>query len=372
MIKIGYFYQGKKEYIKELLCYDLIFLIDDDKYVNELIEYNKNIKIIKYVQEEFDILISENDDFRNIYARKKVVIGKFKEKKKRMKYIETFDIEEIFKEEKKEDIDFSIVMPNYNNEKWLRYSIESILNQTYKKWKLYIIDDISTDNSVSVIKKYKDSRIELIQNEIKLYNGGSRNVGILKAKKENPDGYILFIDSDDWWDNNNFLEDLNKFIEDDDVITYEYKYFMDNKIQPAGHFSYRNIDDMFMTKGIICACWCKAVKVDLIPLFSFNTLMEDRVHWYRTVNRIRSYEHFDRYQVYVWNKMNNNSVTTNKNQQYKGKWQTKIEWNNCAYRHIADMLDFLEEIEKPIWKDFIKDKIDSCKNKCNNNIFQQF
>ena len=328
--------------------------------------------VLKYNQENFDILIAENDNLRNIFANKKVVIGNFKEHKKKIHYIDSFDIDKIFEKVKKDDINFSIVIPNFNNEKWISKSIESVLNQTYKNWKMYVIDDISTDKSVEVIKKYKDERIELIENKIKLYNGGSRNIGILKAKEENPNGYILFIDSDDWWDNNNFLRDLNDFIEDEDLITYEYKWFINNKIDPAGHFSYENIDDMFMTKGICCACWCKAVKVDVIPLFSFNTLMEDRVHWYRTVNRINSYAHFSKYQVYVWNKMNFNSVTTNKKQIYDSKLQTKIEWDNCAYRHIADMLDFLNEVKKPQWKDFIKQKIDACKNNCNNNIFLQY
>lgn len=372
MTKIGYLYKGNKEYINKLLNYDLTLLIDDEKYVKELLKYNLNIKVLKYNQENFDILISENDNLKDIFANKKVVIGQFNNHKKKIHYIDSFDIDKIMEKVEHDNIDFSIVIPNFNNGKWIEKTIKSVLNQTYQNWKMYIIDDISTDNSVEVIKKYKDKRIELIQNKIKLYNGGSRNVGILKAKEENPDGYILFIDSDDWWDNNNFLQDLNNYIEDEDVITYEYKYFMENKIQPAGHFSYQNIDDMFMTKGICCACWCKAVKVEKIPLFSFNTLMEDRVQWYRTVNRISSYAHFNKYQVYVWNKMNFSSVTTNKNQKYIGKFQTKIEWDNCAYRHIADMLDLLDELKKPEWKDFIRQRIDSCKNKCINGIFEQY
>lgn len=371
-MKIAYYYQGDKKYIKELLDYDLTLLIDDEQYINELLKYNVDIKMIKYNQDSFDILIAENDNIKNIFANKKIVIGKFNEHKKKIHYLDNFDINKILEKVEHDDIDFSIVIPNYNNGEWIGKTIESVLNQTYQNWKMYIIDDISTDNSIEIINKYKDKRIELIQNKIKLYNGGSRNVGILKAKEENPDGYILFIDSDDWWDNNNFLRDLNNFIEDEDLITFEYKWFLENKIQSAGHFTYENIDDLFMVKGICVACWCKAVKVNIIPLFSFNTLMEDRVHWYRTVNSISSYAHFNKYPVYVWNKMNFNSVTTNKKQKYGSKLQTKIEWDNCAYRHIADMLDFLNEVKKPEWRDFIKQRIDSCKNKCNNNIFEQY
>lgn len=371
-MKIAYYYQGNKEYIESLLKFDLTILIDDERDVESLLKYNCKIKKIKYDNEYYDIVVSITDDLKNIHANKKVVISDHEEYNNKIYYYNGFDLNKILEKPKKEDITFSIVMPNYNNAGWIDKTIESILNQTYQNWKLYIIDDISTDNSIEVIKKYDDKRIELVQNEIKLYNGGSRNVGILKAKKENPEGYLLFIDSDDWWDNNNFLNDLNNFIDNEDLITFEYKWYMNNKIRPAGHFTYKNADDLFMTNGICCACWCKAVKVSLMPLFSFNTLMEDRVHWYRTMNRIKTYEHFDLYQVYVWNKMNSNSVTTEKEKKYGTDLQAPIEWNHCAYRHIADQLDLLNELTNEKWRTFIKNRIEQCKTKCNNNVFEQW
>lgn len=369
---LAYYYTGNKEYIDKLLDYDLTILIDDEKYVNELKIYNCNIKMIQYNNVCYDILVSETDNIKNILAIKKVVIGEFKDHKSKIQYIDKFNIQKILEKPQKRDIKFSIIIPNYNNGGWIDKTIESVLNQTYTNWEMYIIDDMSTDNSIEVINKYKDKRITLIQNEIKLYNGGSRNIGILKAKKSNPYGYILFLDSDDYWDNNNFLSDLNNFIDDEDLVTYEYKWYINNQIKSAGHFTYQNIDDLFMTKGICCACWCKAVKTELMPLFSFNTLMEDRVHWYRTVNRIETFSHFGNYQVYVWNKMNCGSVTTQKQQKYKGELQSPIEWSNCAFRHIADQLDLLNELTNEKWKDFIKQKIRTCQTKVNNNVFEQF
>ena len=49
-------------------------------------------------------------------------------------------------------------MPNYNKEKDLKKSINSVINQTYKFWKLYIIDDGSNDNSISILKKYEKKK----------------------------------------------------------------------------------------------------------------------------------------------------------------------------------------------------------------------
>lgn len=368
MIKIAYYFLGNTDYIEQLLNYDLTILIDNDDKIEDIIKYNKPIKIIKYDKECYDILISETDNIGNILARKKVVIGTGS--KHRVNYIDKFNIDEIFKKTSKKDIKFSIIVPNYNNADWIDKTIESVINQTYNNWEMYIIDDMSTDNSIEVINKYSDTRITLIENEIKLYNGGSRNVGILKTKKSNPDGYLLFIDSDDWLSNNKVLENLNNFIDDEDLITLQYEYYINNEIKPAGKCYYQNKDELFMTIGCMCAVWCKCFKVDVAPLFEFNTLMEDRNYHYRLINRINTYENYESI-THTWNKMNKKSVTSDKTQKYDSDLQTKIEWYNCSYRHVAGMLDLLNEIENPKWRKFIEKKINQCKHDIENGVYQQ-
>lgn len=370
-MKIAYYFRGEDKYLKQLLDYDLTILIDNADILYYLKDYNLPVKVIKFDNSYYDILISDIDDFKNISAYKKIAIGQFQDHKSKVHYLDDFDIEQILAPIEKEDIDFSIVVPNYNNGDWINRTIESVLNQTYKKWKMYIIDDISTDNSVDVIKSYKDDRIELIQNKIKLYNGGSRNVGILKAKEENPNGYLLFIDSDDWLANDKVLETINKFIEDEDLITLDYQYYMSGGIKKAGKHSYKNKDELFMTIGAMCAVWCKCFRVSVAPLFEFNTLMEDRNYHYRLINKIKTYANLGQI-THTWNKMNTKSITTDKWQKYNGDLQTKLEWNNCAYRHIAGMLDLLNEIEKPEWKMFIKKRIEECKQKVRNGVYEQY
>lgn len=370
MTKIGYYYQGNKGHIDKLLEYDATILIDDEKYVQELKEYNVNIKMKKYNNECYDILIAETDDIANITAIRKVAIGEYQSHKPKIKYIDKLDMAEILKKPQKKDVKFSIIVPNYNNAMWIGKTIESVLEQTYSNWEMYIIDDMSTDDSVSVVKQYEDKRITLIQNEIKLYNGGSRNIGILKAKKSNPDGYLLFIDSDDWLANNEVLSRLNDFIDDEDLITLDYQYYIGNEIRPAGKCRYRNKDELFMTIGAMCAVWCKCFRVEIAPLFEFNTLMEDRNYHYRLINRIGSYANFGQV-THTWNKMNSKSITSNKNQLYESPLQAKIEWDHCAYRHIAGMLDLLNELTNPTYIHFIKNKIEECKNKIRQGEFLQ-
>ena len=87
----------------------------------------------------------------------------------------------------------TIIMPVYNGEKYIRQAIDSILNQTFKDWKLLCIDDCSSDNSVKIIQSYDDDRIELICNDKNRGIAFSRNVGLENAQTE----YIALLDDDD-------------------------------------------------------------------------------------------------------------------------------------------------------------------------------
>ncbi len=87
----------------------------------------------------------------------------------------------------------SVVMPVFNTAEYLRAAIESILAQTYEHFEFLIIDDGSTDESVSVIQSYDDSRIVLIENEENLGISKTRNKGMAAASGK----YIAIFDSDD-------------------------------------------------------------------------------------------------------------------------------------------------------------------------------
>lgn len=88
----------------------------------------------------------------------------------------------------------SVIMSNYNTpEEFLRPAIESILNQTYQNFEFIIIDDCSTDNSLSIIESYTDSRIKIIKNEINLGITKSLNKGLAVAKGE----FVARMDADD-------------------------------------------------------------------------------------------------------------------------------------------------------------------------------
>jgi glycosyltransferase involved in cell wall biosynthesis len=100
------------------------------------------------------------------------------------------------------NISFSVIVPLYNKEKYIKRTINSILNQTYRNFEIIVVNDGSTDNSLSIVKSIKDKRIKIYSRK---HEGVScaRNFGIKKATGE----YIAFLDADDKWDKN-FLQEI--------------------------------------------------------------------------------------------------------------------------------------------------------------------
>lgn len=87
---------------------------------------------------------------------------------------------------------FSVIIPLYNKQNYIRRTLESVLAQTYTDFEVIVVNDGSKDNSLLEARKVKDDRIRIIDKE----NGGvssARNRGIQEAKNE----WICFFDADD-------------------------------------------------------------------------------------------------------------------------------------------------------------------------------
>lgn len=123
---------------------------------------------------------------------------------------------------------FSIIIPVYNVEKYIRKCLESILNQSFDDYEVIIVNDGSPDNSQNIINEYVEKNPNKFKSFIK-ENGGlsdARNYGVEKASGE----YIVFIDGDDYIENN-FLEEIYKKInkkEDIDLIRIPIKQVSEN------------------------------------------------------------------------------------------------------------------------------------------------
>lgn len=89
----------------------------------------------------------------------------------------------------------SIIMPSWNTGNFIAESIQSVINQTYRKWELIIVDDCSTDNTDEVVASFRDERIKYLKNEKNLGAALTRNRALCEARGE----WIAFLDSDDLW-----------------------------------------------------------------------------------------------------------------------------------------------------------------------------
>ena len=107
----------------------------------------------------------------------------------------------------------------YNCENYIEKSLLSIMSQTFKNFKCYITDDMSTDNSVKLIENIikGDDRFILIKNKIKLYQPGNYDQVIRNNENIDDNDVIVEIDGDDWLPNSKCLEKINEIYKNDDV-----------------------------------------------------------------------------------------------------------------------------------------------------------
>ena len=97
---------------------------------------------------------------------------------------------------KNNNYSIDIIMPNFNKGPYLKEAIESVINQTYKNWRLYIIDDCSSDQSNEIINEFrKENKIKYIKLNKNKGPSFCRNIGIRMSNSN----YISFLDSDDYW-----------------------------------------------------------------------------------------------------------------------------------------------------------------------------
>lgn len=183
----------------------------------------------------------------------------------------------------------SIIVPIYNAEKYIKRCIDSILSQTYKELQIILINDGSTDNTLTILNEYVqyDSRIQIINKE----NTGvseTRNIGIEMSEGE----YIGFVDADDYIEPEMY-EKLYNSIEMtgadaaccgyyQDFQAYKYEITVDDSliIKDTNYYEINGIDNILgqyfrqdIRSGIGDGNWNKLFRKDIISGIRYdNTL----------------------------------------------------------------------------------------------------
>lgn len=112
----------------------------------------------------------------------------------------------------------SIMMPTYNNGKYIAQAIESIYAQNYSNIEIIVVDDGSTDNTKEILKQYKDIKYFYMEHK---GISAARNTALENSKGE----YIAFLDSDDYWLPNKLSVQMQYFREhpDSQIVFTRYE-----------------------------------------------------------------------------------------------------------------------------------------------------
>ena len=141
-------------------------------------------------------------------------------------------------------ISVDIILPNYNSAPYLSKTIDSIIDQTFKNWKLIIVDDSSNIETKKKLKEYESNpNINIIWLGKNKRAGFCRNLAIRNSKSE----YIAFVDSDDVWEDEKLSKQLDFMIKNKHYFTYtnyitftsSNKFSNLRKVIPEKYFTFK-------------------------------------------------------------------------------------------------------------------------------------
>lgn len=156
----------------------------------------------------------------------------------------------------------SIIVPVYNAERYLRETIQSVLDQTYSNFELIAVNDGSTDHSLELLRSFTDRRIRIIDKN----NTGvsdTRNTALKAAAGK----FVCFIDADDCY-SPYYLQRMHEtaVTNDADMVVCNYMPFrgtpnFDKKISDAVHVQHT---DHLVQAGVLTSAWTKLIKLSTL------------------------------------------------------------------------------------------------------------
>lgn len=187
------------------------------------------------------------------------------------------------------DIKVSVIMPIYNADKYLASAIDSVLAQTLTELELICIDDGSTDDSLKILKEYRerDERIRIVT-ENNAGPGLARNNGIRRSRGE----YIAFVDADDFLAPS-FLESLYTYAKENelDIAISSYDMYNDkskkyevatkadhSEIYKDGKITSKNENPDYILSSTVGSAWNKLFRRAFIEEKKLSFLQEVRIY----------------------------------------------------------------------------------------------
>lgn len=235
----------------------------------------------------------------------------------------------------------TIIMPAFNREKEIKFSIKNILNQSYRHFELIIIDDGSQDDTVGVIKSFKDSRIKLIRLTTNHGASEARNIGIKNAKGD----FITFLDSDDFYK----IDKINKqliYLKDTnaDVVFCGMKVLKDPPEIIPSKLENKNIKIEDLLNGNLAGTPSILARKECFDLVQFDQKLKTSNDWDLIMSMSLKFKIFLQKEILVYYSNTKNSLSSTYNYDFKSiriiyeKYLPYFLNNNLAHLSILNKM----------------------------------
>ena len=254
----------------------------------------------------------------------------------------------------------SVVIPLYNKENFIRNTIDSVLKQTFTDFELIVINDSSTDQSLSIVNSIKDKRI----NTYTIKNSGAsntRNYGVKKSKSN----LIAFLDADDIWQNNHLEQIYKLSIENPGCGMYAMAY----SVKKQNGKDYKNcyfglkkfsgiLENFFQSSSVDCIASSSSV---MIPDYVFKKIngfnenlkkREDTEFWIRIALNYKIAFSTNKTVKIITNEDGNHLSKSDEKPWDFFNLFKKQEKNNLDLKKFLDLNRFSEAINFKLNKDY--------------------
>lgn len=220
-----------------------------------------------------------------------------------------------------------IIIPNYNKAKYLKECLESVINQTYKNWKIYLIDDFSNDDSRRILNDYRSyDNIKLIFTDKNYGPHHCRNLGIEQSNSD----YVAFLDSDDFWPKEKLNLQIKDMLKNDLDFSYtDISYFKDStvkkKIELPNFYDFDNfiLSSTMSTSSIL-------LKREIISKIKFKDVMHEDYLFKCDILR----ENINAIKIkntFVFYRMTKQNRSSNKFKNLINLWQINKKFNQLSF-----------------------------------------
>lgn len=187
----------------------------------------------------------------------------------------------------------SVVIPCYNSERYLRQTVESVLQQTRRPAEIIAVDDGSTDGTRAILEGY-GQQVSILVHPSKANRGvgASLSLGVAAAKGD----LVAFLDHDDWWDPMKLAEQVAAFEEQPDVgLVYTNVMLVDpsgkhfSTIYPAGYVEHNDPRELLLRCYITTASSVAVRRriFESVGLFDDQLIAADHDMWLRIIETNR-------------------------------------------------------------------------------------